>query len=99
VKIHVLRFLGMELNHHVLLIPEQILHLAGKPTEVNPMFVPVCVVDNGSFEAAAIAITPEEAEAFDAKSDKRPKTWMLIAVKEAVRLCPKVEGKINWGRK
>lgn len=75
------------------------IYLAGRPTEVNSMFVPICIVDNGEFEAAAIATTPHEAAAFDIKSDVRPKTWMLITAEDAVRLCPKVSGHINWSKK
>ena len=38
----------------------------------------VCVVSNGSFEAAAYCYSPEELKAFSIGSDYRPKTWMIV---------------------
>lgn len=40
--------------------------------------VPVCLVDNGYFTAAAICYSPKEMEAFDNPNDYRPKTWYII---------------------
>lgn len=72
------------------------IYLSGRPTEVNPDYVPVCVIDNGQFEAAGIAFDEQEAKSFDDKDDKRKKQWMLIGVDNAVRLCPKVGRHIKW---
>ena len=60
--------------------------------------VPVCVVDNGPFEAAVIAYNPEEAKAFntDPVEDPRPRQWLLIRIEDAEKLNPNVVGKINW---
>lgn len=70
--------------------------LTGKPNHVGPEYVPVCVVDNGSFEAAAIAFNEKEADEFDDKDDKRKREWLIIRREDAVRMCPHVEGKIEW---
>jgi hypothetical protein len=50
--------------------------------------VAICVVDNGPFEAAAIAVTPEEFDRFNNPADERPKYWLKMDRKEAIRLCP-----------
>lgn len=39
--------------------------------------IPVCLVDNGPFTAAAIAYSREELEEF-LKEDGRPKKWYLV---------------------
>lgn len=70
--------------------------LTGKPNHVGTGYVPVCVVDNGHFEAAAIAYNSAEAESFNDKTDKRKKEWLLIKVQDAVRLCPSVAQLIDW---
>lgn len=72
--------------------------LEGRPTEVAPGYVPVCVADNGPFEAAAIAFDPREANAFDSPQDTRPRQWLLIKTEDAERLCPRVKGHINWNK-
>lgn len=43
--------------------------------------LPVCLVDNGMFNAAGIAYSPGELEAFDLPDDDRPKSWFLIETK------------------
>lgn len=40
-------------------------------------YLPVCLVDNGFFTAAAIAYCPEEMQAF-LYPDGRPKRWYLV---------------------
>lgn len=72
------------------------IRLTGKPTEVNPEFVPVCVIDNGPFEAAAICYNKQEAEQFNQKHDPRKREWCLLSRLNAETLCPRVKGKINW---
>jgi hypothetical protein len=51
----------------------------------------ICVVDNGLFEAAAIAFSKDEMEAFNWDGDDRPKTWLLVDKKIVINLCPSVE--------
>ncbi len=41
--------------------------------------VPVCLVDNTAFLAAAVAYCLEEAQAF-AYPDRRPKVWYLVPI-------------------
>lgn len=40
--------------------------------------LPVCLVDNGYFTAAAVAYSPLEAEAFTVLSDNRPKLFFAV---------------------
>ena len=40
--------------------------------------VPVCVVDNGAFDAAAVAYSSEEFECFSYHGDVRPKQWYIM---------------------
>lgn len=68
----------------------------GRPTSVDAGMVPVCVVDNGPFDAAGIAFNPREAEAFDLPSDPRLRQWLIIRIEDAEDMCPRVTGHINW---
>lgn len=75
------------------------IRLTGKPTHVGEEFVPVCVVDNGEFEAAGIAFNKDAADAFEGKGDKkdkRKKEWLLIKVEDAIACCPSVAKHIKW---
>lgn len=38
----------------------------------------VCVVENGFFDAAAIAYNQREFDVFNSPSDYRPKTWLNV---------------------
>lgn len=40
--------------------------------------IPVCVVDNGFFQAAALIYNQGEFEAFSIPTDNRPKRWYII---------------------
>lgn len=51
--------------------------------------LPVCLVDNGAFTAAAIADRPSEVEAFTYGHDPRPRVW--FAVKRDI-LAPYMKG-------
>lgn len=51
----------------------------------------VCVVDNGPFEAAAIAYSPEELRAFNNPRDSRPVVWLAVPTKEVLKHCPYVK--------
>jgi hypothetical protein len=49
----------------------------------------ICVVENGSFDAAGIAFSENERDTF-MYPDGRPKTWLSISKEKAIQLCPSV---------
>lgn len=63
---------------------DQLLALRGAREVNSPQFDPtgkeilVCVVENGSFDAAGICYSAQEAIDFDSPRDIRPKRWVLI---------------------
>ena len=58
--------------------------------EEHGTLVPVCLVDNGIFTAAAIAYSKAECEAFSDPSDERPKKWWAVPRKAILSVCPEV---------
>ncbi len=70
--------------------------ISGPPKEVPPGMVPVCVVDNGIFEAAGIVFDAHEMAAFSHPRDERPKQWLLMSIASAEIACPKVKGRVKW---
>jgi len=48
------------------------------PGAITETHVPVCLVDNGMFTAAAVAFDKRELEAFTQPTDFRPKQWFLV---------------------
>ena len=72
---------------------EKWLETHSKPVHGNPLFVviggyndlrnknriPICLVDNGPFTAAAVIFSKEEAKVF-ASSDGRQKKWFVVPV-------------------
>jgi len=58
--------------------------------------VPVVVVSNGPFEAAGIAYSEREWEAFNLPDDFRPKKYLLVPKEEIVKQNPKHEGIFEW---
>lgn len=46
-----------------------------EPTPITETEVPICLVDNGPFTAAAVAYDPRELAAFVRPEDHRPKVW------------------------
>lgn len=57
--------------------------------------IPICVMDNGPFEAAGIAFNYEELQAF-AYPDSRRKQWLLLPREEIIKHCPHVKELLNW---
>ena len=48
------------------------------PCAITKSHVPVCLVNNGVFFAAAIAYKLSEVEAFNQPTDFRPKQWFKV---------------------
>ncbi len=66
--------------------------------ETGPFFdetgkrVGVCVVENGPFDAAAIAFSKREMEAFSGTArDFRRRTWLSLPRETVIQVCPAVE--------
>lgn len=47
--------------------------------EITADEVPVCLVDNGMFRAAAVAYSHGELRAFGDVTDMRPKAWFMVS--------------------
>jgi hypothetical protein len=43
-----------------------------------PKNIPICVVDNGRFAAAAVGFNSDEIKLFSNTEDYRPKRWFMI---------------------
>lgn len=61
--------------------------ILGKKPSFNdyPQEAVICVLDNGTFEAAGYAFSERELEVF-AFPDMRPKTWLVMDRKKAHKL-------------
>ena len=46
----------------------------------------ICVVNNGSFEAAGYCFSANEFDAFSRPSDVRPKKWLIMDKEKAEKL-------------
>ena len=65
--------------------------------EVPPDMALVCVVDQGSYEAAGYIITEQEFALWTDLTDISPKTWLLMDRDTADRLCPgAAEDRESW---
>lgn len=71
---------------------EQWLQENGTPTATVPTptndAVPVCLVDNGPFTAAAICYDDSETRAFNDPGDDRPRQWFLVPKTKILEVCP-----------
>lgn len=67
-----------------------------EPVDGTADMIPVCVVDNGPFEAAAIAFDSEELACFNDPNDDRFRTWLNVPRAEVLKLCPHVESALKW---
>lgn len=50
----------------------------------------VCVVENGLFDAAGIAYSPDERDQFNDPDDTRERVWLKLPKSKAIELCPYV---------
>lgn len=56
----------------------------------------ICVVENGPFDAAAIAYDEAERNDFlPTARDQRPRTWLKMPKTKAMQLCPQVGRVFN----
>lgn len=53
-----------------------------------PDSLPIVLVDNGPFTAAAVAYSPNELEAFLNPNDKRPKKIFLAMIEDLKKVSP-----------
>jgi hypothetical protein len=52
----------------------------------------ICVVENGGFDAAAIAFDEDERNAFlPSTHDRRPRTWLKLSKTKVLELCPQAK--------
>ena len=49
------------------------------PCAITESHVPVCLVNNGPFFAAAVGYSLNEVKAFDQPTDLRPKRWFKVS--------------------
>ena len=59
--------------------------------------LPVCLVDNGAFTAAAIAYSERELEYFTNDPGGRPQRWYLASTENLIKVQPQLEGVLNHG--
>lgn len=65
--------------------------------EIPKGHILVCVVDNLSYEAAALVYDERLLKSYGDPSDYRRKTWLVIPTKEAMKLNPRLEAYLVKG--
>ena len=50
------------------------------PCAISDTHLPVCLVSNGFFNAAAVAYSPSELAEFSRPGDRRPKVWYKVSI-------------------
>jgi len=51
-------------------------------------YLPVCLVGNRAFTAAAVCPDEREVDAFSDPSDERPKQWFIVPIEKLTEVCP-----------
>lgn len=67
-----------------------------RPFKGTTTEIPVVVVDNGLFEAAAICFDQGELDEFTRVNDTRPIRCLLVAREDVIRLNPESEKHLHW---
>lgn len=67
-----------------------------EPVAGTAEMIPVCVIDNGAFEAAGIAFDARELAVFADLNDERERKWLSVPRTEVLKLCPHVEPALKW---
>jgi len=58
-------------------------------------WIPICLVKNPSFSAAAIAYDEQESARFAENStDQRPRKWYVARREDVIKVCPEVESAL-----
>lgn len=52
--------------------------MTDRPGQITETHVPVCLVNNGFFNAAAVVYSERELQAFTQPADYRPKQWFMV---------------------
>lgn len=61
--------------------------------------LPVCLVGNSGFTAAAIAYSERELEEFSNPLDTRPKKWYIVSKPLLHKVCPELQSYIDRGER
>lgn len=59
-----------------------------EPTPITDTHLPVCLVDNGMFTAAAVAYSPRELAEFTRTDDPRRKLWFTVPIEKLREAAP-----------
>jgi len=57
----------------------------GNLEEVYPDHLPVCLIDNGHYNAAAVAFNEKELDRLS-RPDSRPKVWFSVPIEDIEKL-------------
>lgn len=79
-------------------LTEHGIRLMGVPETIDEGgedLLPVCLVNNGAFNAAGIAFSNAELRVFASPRDTRPKVWYLVEKKDLFEVQPNVEAMVT----
>lgn len=55
--------------------------------EIPTGFMPVCLVNNGAFTAAAVGYSDREIAEFTRRDDRRPRTYYMVPIAKLKEVC------------